>query len=722
MKSSRRSIVVRSLVPFVLAACAGLATPALAGPVTDEFTYQGVLTDSGNPANGSHDFRFRLYDASAGGVQVGAELLRTANVSNGQFVVQLQFAGAFTGTALWLEIDARPSGGGGFTTLGPRQPLSATPNAAYAMVAGTASNASTLGGQPGSFYTNAGNLNAGTLPSARLSGVYSGALTLNNAGNVFAGNGSALTALNATNVASGTLADARLSSNVDLLNVAQSFTAVKTFSTAPQFSAAGAPFGVSSTTLVTNLNADMVDGMHASAFSLAGHTHAATDVVSGVFADARLSSNVALLNTAQTFSAVKTFGANGIFNANVGIGTAAPSYPLHIVDTGGYALRIDNTGTTATGGVYVVASSTTTEYGFLADLNGTAGTSYNYWANNAGPSGRGLYAIMQDTTGTGTSYGVYVSNSSPSGYGGYFNSTATTGTTYGLYCESNSPDGYGLYALHDSTTGTTPAVYGRTDSTTASAFAIHGLVNSTAPGASSTGVRGQNNGTSGSGIGVWGSHAGSGWGGYFTSGSGIGVYATTTGSSYAVYGYNAGTGNGVRGYSADGYGGYFDTGVAGGAALYVVGTASVGVLTIRGGADLAENFEVHTSPETVQPGMVVMIDDEHEGAMELAAGAYNRRVAGVVSGANELSAGMILGEFEGLKDARPIALSGRVWTYVDATERGVEPGDLLTTSDTPGYAMPVADHSRAHGATIGKAMSRLDKGQKGMVLVLVNLQ
>ena len=45
----------------------------------------------------------------------------------------------------------------------------------------------------------------------------------------FTGNGSGLTTLNASNVSSGTLADARLSSNVSLLNAAQTFTALKTF-------------------------------------------------------------------------------------------------------------------------------------------------------------------------------------------------------------------------------------------------------------------------------------------------------------------------------------------------------------------------------------------------------------------------------------------------------------------------------------------------------------
>jgi len=60
--------------------------------------------------------------------------------------------------------------------------------------------------------------------------------------------------------------------------------------------------------------------------------------------------------------------------------------------------------------------------------------------------------------------------------------------------------------------------------------------------------------------------------------------------------------------------------------------------------------------------------------------------------------------------------------YVDASAGAVRPGDLLTTSDTPGHAMKVLDHARATGAVIGKAMSSLESGERGLVLVLVNLQ
>jgi hypothetical protein len=82
---------------------------------------------------------------------------------------------------------------------------------------------------------------------------------------------------------------------------------------------------------------------------------------------------------------------------------------------------------------------------------------------------------------------------------------------------------------------------------------------------------------------------------------------------------------------------------------------------------------------------------------------------------------MLLPNLSESDDVLPVALSGRVWVFADATSRPIRPGDLLTTSNTPGYAMRVNDHRRANGAIIGKAMTELRSG-KGMVLVLVSLQ
>lgn len=152
-------------------------------------------------------------------------------------------------------------------------------------------------------------------------------------------------------------------------------------------------------------------------------------------------------------------------------------------------------------------------------------------------------------------------------------------------------------------------------------------------------------------------------------------------------------------------------------ALQVVGTARVDVLEIVG-ADVAEKFPV---TEEVKPGMVVMIDTEHPGQLCLAQGAYNRRVAGVVSGANGLSAGTVLGHLPGQEDAPPVALSGRVYVWCDAADEAIEVGDLLTTSTIPGHAMKASDPAQSHGAILGKAMTALPRGQRGLVLALVNL-
>jgi hypothetical protein len=145
------------------------------------------------------------------------------------------------------------------------------------------------------------------------------------------------------------------------------------------------------------------------------------------------------------------------------------------------------------------------------------------------------------------------------------------------------------------------------------------------------------------------------------------------------------------------------------------------VLEIRG-ADVSERFDVRSEPDTVEPGMVVSIDSDPRGGMVIAQQAYDRRVAGVVSGAGGVRVGMVMGQSGTVADGdHPVALAGRVYCWADASYGAIEPGDLLTTSDTPGHAMKARNHARAQGATLGKAMTSLAEG-KGLVLVLVSLQ
>lgn len=139
------------------------------------FTYQGRLDTNGMPYTGSAEFQPTLWDAVEGGTQVAANNPATVvvDVTNGLFVLPLDFGASFPGAGRWLQLEVRTAIGP-FTLLLPRQPLTPTP---YAI---TASNLS--GTLPASQLT-------GTLPSGLLSGTYSGAVTLSNPANSFAGNG-----------------------------------------------------------------------------------------------------------------------------------------------------------------------------------------------------------------------------------------------------------------------------------------------------------------------------------------------------------------------------------------------------------------------------------------------------------------------------------------------------------------------------------------------------
>jgi hypothetical protein len=69
----------------------------------------------------------------------------------------------------------------------------------------------------------------------------------------------------------------------------------------------------------------------------------------------------------------------------------------------------------------------------------------------------------------------------------------------------------------------------------------------------------------------------------------------------------------------------------------------------------------------------------------------------------------------------PVALVGKVYCRVDADLAPIRPGDLLTTSATPGHARRASDRERAFGAVLGKALGGLAAG-RGLVPILVTLQ
>ena len=95
--------------------------------------------------------------------------------------------------------------------------------------------------------------------------------------------------------------------------------------------------------------------------------------------------------------------------------------------------------------------------------------------------------------------------------------------------------------------------------------------------------------------------------------------------------------------------------------LHVNGTTTTRVLTITGGADLSEQFHISKESESIEAGMVVSIDAENPGKLAVSLEAYDRKVAGIVSGAGGVQSGMLMGQKGSIADGSiPVALTGRV--------------------------------------------------------------
>lgn len=148
-------------------------------------------------------------------------------------------------------------------------------------------------------------------------------------------------------------------------------------------------------------------------------------------------------------------------------------------------------------------------------------------------------------------------------------------------------------------------------------------------------------------------------------------------------------------------------------------------IRLNGGADFAEFFDVIpdvNSALEIEPGMLVSIDPDNPGKLRPCSDAYDKKVAGIISGANGVKPGLMMGQDNSIASGdHPVALSGRVYVKATNLNGDIKPGDFLTTSSKTGYAMKVKKMKKAKGAIIGKAMTGLD-APDGYVLVLVSLQ
>jgi hypothetical protein len=137
-----------------------------------------------------------------------------------------------------------------------------------------------------------------------------------------------------------------------------------------------------------------------------------------------------------------------------------------------------------------------------------------------------------------------------------------------------------------------------------------------------------------------------------------------------------------------------------------------------GNADCAEEFDL-IADERVEPGAVMVLDPE--GRLRLSDQPYDRKVAGVLSGAGGFKPGITLDRKSCAGPRGALAVIGKVYCKATAAREAIETGDLLTTSAIPGHAMRAGDSRRAFGAVIGKALAGLRTGE-GLIPVLVALQ
>jgi hypothetical protein len=440
-------------------------------------------------------------------------------------------------------------------------------------------------------------------------------------------------------------------------------------------------------------------------------------------------------------------GGEGIFvnsNGDIGVGTNAPSQKLHVsgnIRLAGALYDSNNTSGSAgqilktTGvGVNWVAQSATD------DMDWTIGT-YSLSSNKAkvgigttspltvldvsGPpaAGRGQLNIT-DSSGDDPFISFYAGNTWKSHFG-YSDGRAVWGTN----------DGSNLYIQGGNVSIGTTDVNGKLTVKTASGNVLvasnTGSGNYVELGRASDALHAvafnsdieaiyaqSTNGISVKGAstnrdGIWGETSAA-------SKSGV-VGNSVHSGGFGVWGVNANTGNygylggghGVYGYSAAGYAGAFKGNVA-----VISPTTNELLVEIGEGLDYAEGFDV-VGKSGIMPGAVLVIDPDNPGRLTLSSMPYDTKVAGIVAGANSLGSGVRLGA--GRFDHN-VALAGRVFCNVEAFETDIEPGDLLTTSPIPGYAMKASDHTRAQGAILGKAMQRLAKGERKQILVLVTLQ
>jgi hypothetical protein len=641
---------MKPCLPVSVCVLWSLCGGAQAQPLSTAFTYQGRLLSEGAPTEGAWDLRFRLYDAAVGGGQVGTTLcVDNSAVADGRFTVVLDFFQQFAGQKRYLEVEVRAdtgldcTSGSGFTLLSPRQELTATPNAVFALNAGTATQATTatsatnattalnatnaanaaqLNGQSASFYQSAANLTSGVLPSARLGGSYTGVVQMENAGNTFAGAGGGLFGLNASNISVGTLSAARLPIPMTLSGTSGpgGSNIVSAENTSPS-SGATALFGTTSALTGQTYG---VQGRSASTSGsgVLGVSTALTGVTTGVAGQSDSPNGRGVRGVGGAFGGVfESFGASGI-----GAYGAGAQYGGFFSAQGGgtnwgvFGESASATGTAVRG---VAWSPVGITYGVLGRSESVQGYGVYGEAAAAGSFdvGVGGYFVSHSGSGAGV-YGLATGSGNGFPRGGVFRIDGTAGAAIDVVSTNTNGNGYGVRAASSGLNGT--AVYGSA-TLLGTGLSYGGRFES----ASTGGFAGYFKGRGGDAVYIENTAAGRGL--HVISPSDTAVWAESSGGLAGVHGATANiNGFGVLGVNSGTTGNSFgvvgETASGAGWGVYAFGRSGAsGVKTFRidHPADPENKYLLHYStegPEVLNAySGTAMLDDRGEADVELPA-------------------------------------------------------------------------------------------------------
>ena len=723
-----------------------LGSAALAEPVGTAFTYQGRLTDGSNAANGSYDLDFALFAVPDGGSQLGISMTLIGHpVSNGLFTVTLDFgASPFAGDARWLQIQVRTNGGRTpppFSLLTPRQQLTPSPNALYAASAGSAVTASNVA----PFAITAGGIADGTITAGKLAsgqvvkslnGLFD-VVTLSAGTNVtLAASGndlkiSATPGTVVTNVGwgisgnSGTTA-ANFLGTTDGQPLELRVTGQRALRLEPGFN--GSPNVVGGS--VSNRVAAGVIGA-----TIAGGGNSIGSP-NRVEAD-HGSIGGGLGNLIQPTSAEATIGGGGlnliqsngwdsVIGGGVGNTIKAGAFISTLGGGSGNSIQQNAPFSVIGGGVQNVVQPNAAQ----ATIGGGGQNSIQVGAQFSTISGGASNSIQTNSafaTISGGATNIIQPNADRSAIGGGSGNNIQANAPYSTIgggvqnvVQTNAyraTIGGGGTNLIRSGAYDSVVAGGSDNQIGAGAYVatlsggVHNRVNgagATVPGGNSNEALGVNSFAAGTQAHAL--HEGA----FVWADAHYADFHSTYPNQFLVRAPYVGINTNAPQATL-----HVVPSVVGLDAALFEGEVKVQVLTITGGADVAEPFKI--SGREIPKGAVVIIDEENPGQLKLSQRAYDSRVAGIVSGANGIQPGLSLSQQGVMDGGQQVALSGRVYVRADASTGAIRPGDLLTTAALPGHAMKVTDHLRAQGAILGKAMSALPRGQ-GLVLVLVTLQ